>query len=81
MVYEPIDGECQKVCCDGAGGQIKLKEKCSPPSECEGFEAKEKEEKGHCPGEEKGTCQCDKGDRLTQRMYLTPFAAVFSLWP
>ena len=77
MVYEPIDGQCQKVCCDGPGGPIKLIQKCSPSSECQGFTPEEKEEDGHCPGEDKGTCKCDKGDRLTQRMYLTPFAAVF----
>ena len=77
MVYEPIDGECQRVCCDGPGGPIKLIEKCSPPSECQGFTAKEKEEDEHCPGEAKDTCQCNKGDSLTQRMYLTLFAAVF----
>ena len=76
MVYEPKDGECQRVCCDGAGGPIKLMGTCSPPSECQGF-LSEKEEEGYCPGEVKGTCQCDKGDRLTQSMYLTPFAAVF----
>ena len=77
MVYEPKPGECQNVCCDGPGGPIKLRETCSPSSECQGFSAEEKEEDGHCPGEERGTCKCDKGDRLTQRMYLTPFAAVF----
>ena len=81
MVYHPKDGECQRVCCGGVRGPIILREICSPSSECQGFSPEEKEEDGHCPGEAKGTCQCDKGDRLTQRMYLTPFAAVFSLWP
>ena len=77
MEYQPKDGECKKVCCNGPGGPIILIAKCSPPSECEGFTAKEKKEEGHCPGEKKGTCKCDKGDRLTQRMYFTLFAAVF----
>ena len=77
MVYQPKDGECQRVCCDGAGGHIILIETCSPSSECQGFKPKEKKEEGHCPGEDKGTCKCDKGDRLTQLMYFTQFAAVF----
>ncbi|CAH3025966.1 unnamed protein product [Porites evermanni] len=63
VVYEPKDGECQRVCCDGAGGPIKLMGTCSPPSECQGF-LSEKEEEGYCPGEVKGTCQCNKACSL-----------------
>ena len=76
MEYQAKSGECQTVCCDGPGGPIALILTCSPSNKCEGFLPKEKTETGHCPSEEKGTCQCDKGDRLIQHMYMTPFVAV-----
>ena len=68
MIYQPKSDECQTVCCDGPGGPITLIQICSPSSKCEGFSPKEKTESGHCPNEDKGTCQCDKGDRLIQHM-------------
>ena len=77
MEYRPKSGECQRVCCRGAGGPIILIQICIPSNKCQGFSPKEKTESGHCPNEEKGTCQCDEGDRLTQYMYLTPLAVVF----
>ena len=76
MEYQAKSGECQTVCCDGPGGPIALIPTCRPSNKCEGFLPKEKTETGHCPSEEKGTCQCDKGDRLIQHMYMTPFVAV-----
>ena len=59
MGYVPKSGECQKCC--NAGGPITLILNCT--SNCEGW-PQEKEEDGHCDGEEEDKCKdvvCDKG--------------------
>ena len=63
--YKPKAGQCQQVCCDGAGGELTVVSECTPADKCEGFEADEKKEDEHCPGESKGTCteKC-KGGKL-----------------
>ena len=56
FTYVPKEGECQAICCDGAGGPLTVQRVCTPEDKCKGIESAEKEEDGHCPGEEKGTC-------------------------
>lgn len=59
---KPKAGQCQQICCEGAGGELTVVSECSPADKCEGFEAEEKKEDEHCPGGEKGTCPvCDEG--------------------
>ena len=66
ITFKIKDGECKRVCCDGAGGHVKMVSSCESQaannSSCEGFKSEEKEEKGHCPGEAKDRCTgaCDK---------------------
>ncbi|XP_020630905.1 transmembrane domain-containing protein DDB_G0287209-like, partial [Orbicella faveolata] len=64
--YTPKDGQCQAVCCDGAGGALTVERKCTPTDKCKGIEPDEKEEDGHCPKESKGTCSdiCDDEGEL-----------------
>ena len=51
------DGECKRVCCDGAGGPVYMVSSCKPQSSsCEGFKSEEKQEEDHCPGEAKDLC-------------------------
>lgn len=54
--YKPKDGQCQAICCDGAGGELTVERVCTPAEKCEGIEPDEKEEDEHCPGESKGDC-------------------------
>ena len=71
ITFNIKDGECQRVCCDAAGGHVKMVSSCESQtasnSSCEGFKSEEKEEKGHCPGEAEDLCSsaCDNiaGDR------------------
>ena len=55
LKYNPKDGQCQTICC-GVGGALTVERVCSPEDMCKGIEPDEKEEEGHCPGEDKGTC-------------------------
>ncbi|XP_015755168.1 PREDICTED: uncharacterized protein LOC107334714 isoform X2 [Acropora digitifera] len=71
ITFNIKDGECQRVCCDAAGGHVKMVSSCESQtannSSCEGFKSEEKEEEGHCPGEAEDLCSsaCDNiaGDR------------------
>ena len=62
FTYNPKDGQCQAICC-GVGGALTVVGVCTPEDKCKGIEPQEKEEEGHCPGEEKATCPdtCDDG--------------------
>ena len=64
--YNPKAGQCQAICCDGAGGALTVERVCTPADKCEGIEHDEKEEEGHCPKEEKGSCpdKCDHDGEL-----------------
>ena len=55
FTYSIKEGQCEAICC-GAGGPLTLQRVCTPEDKCEGIEPAEKEEEGHCPGEEKATC-------------------------
>ena len=60
----PKAGQCQQVCCDGAGGELTVVPECSPADKCEGIVLPpEKKEDGHCPGKAKSTCtvECKEG--------------------
>ena len=61
LKYSPKAGQCQAICC-GVGGALTVERVCTPENKCEGIEPEEKEEKGHCPKEEKGTCTDTCGD-------------------
>ena len=72
ITFEIKDGECKRVCCDGAGGPVVMVSSCSPQDgdnrdRCQGFKPEEKQEGDHCPGEEKdlcsSTCDSSEGDR------------------
>lgn len=56
LEYEPKDGQCKAICCDGAGGELTVERVCTPANKCEGIEPDEKKEDGHCPNESKSTC-------------------------
>ena len=65
LEYQPKAGQCQAICCDGAGGELTVERVCTPAEKCEGIESDEKQEAEHCPGESKGTCPntcVDKGE-------------------
>ena len=70
--YSPKAGQCQKICCDGAGGALTVERVCTPEDKCKGIEPDEKQEEGHCPGEEKGTCPdpCGVDGELCRSVYL-----------
>lgn len=57
----PKSGECERVCCDGQGGEMIVERVCTPSDKCHGFDTSEKEDKGYCPGESKAKCKCSKG--------------------
>ncbi|XP_058945570.2 mucin-22 isoform X2 [Pocillopora verrucosa] len=57
----PKSGECERVCCDGQGGEMIVERVCTPSDKCHGFDTSEKEDKGYCPGESKAQCKCSKG--------------------
>lgn len=65
LKYNPKPGQCQAICC-GAGGALTVERVCIPENKCEGIEPDEKQEVGHCPKEEKGTCPdtCDDDGEL-----------------
>ena len=56
LKYSPKAGQCQAICCDGAGGELTVEQVCTPDNKCEGIEPDEKLEDGHCPGDDKATC-------------------------
>ena len=56
LKYSPKDGQCEAICCNGAGGELTVELDCKPSDKCEGIYKDEKKEKGHCPGESIGTC-------------------------
>lgn len=59
----PKSGECGRVCCDGAGGELLIELTCSPPQNCTGVDVSVRKEKGYCPGESKAYCECSKGSQ------------------
>ena len=73
ILFNIKDGECKRVCCDGAGGPVYMVSSCKSQttnnSSCDGFKSEEKQEEDHCPGEAKDLCTstCDRigaaGDR------------------
>ena len=62
--YKPKSGECDRVCCNGAGGPLTVEGSCSPTDKCAGIELADKQEDGHCPGESKGTCKCGSEGKI-----------------
>lgn len=66
ITFKIKDGECKRVCCDGAGGPVYMVSSCNPQDgkkkSCEGFKSEEKQEGDHCPGEANDLCTnaCDK---------------------
>ena len=62
ITYRIKDGECKRVCCDGAGGPVKMIPTCKPPSD-DSRCTEEKEEDNHCPGEPNGLCTNTCGSR------------------
>ncbi|XP_067055207.1 uncharacterized protein [Acropora muricata] len=60
ITYKIKEGECDRVCCDGAGGPVKMIPTCNPPSKHSNC-TEEIEEAYHCPGEPKDLCSttCD----------------------
>ncbi|XP_078365453.1 uncharacterized protein LOC144649748 isoform X2 [Oculina patagonica] len=78
--YKPKAGQCQQVCCDGAGGEMIVVPECTPVDKCEGILLKEKKEDGHCPGDPKGTCTVECDDDDSGGIHNSPnFAAVVLL--
>lgn len=59
----PKSGECGRVCCDGAGGELLIELTCSPPQNCTGVDVSVRKEKGYCPGESKAYCECSNGSQ------------------
>ncbi|XP_022804844.1 uncharacterized protein LOC111342071 [Stylophora pistillata] len=57
----PKSGECERVCCNGAGGEMLIKITCAPVDSCAGLDFSERKENGYCPGESKASCKCSKG--------------------
>ena len=54
--YSPKEGQCEAICCNGAGGELTVEPVCTPVEKCEGISKDEKKESGHCPGESIGSC-------------------------
>jgi len=77
--YTPKDGQCQAVCCDGAGGALTVERKCTPTDKCKGIEPDEKEEDGHCPKESKGTCSDICDDEGSGGIHNSPSYALVTL--
>ena len=71
LKYYPKEGQCQAICC-GVGGALIVERVCFPEDKCKGIEPDEKEEEGHCPGEEKATCPntCDDDGELYRSVCL-----------
>lgn len=61
---KPKSGECERVCCDGQGGEMTVERVCTPSDKCHGFDTSDKEDKGYCPGETNAYCECSKGKVL-----------------
>lgn len=57
----PKSGECERVCCDGAGGEMLVEVTCSPEDKCAGADVSVRKDKGYCSGESKAYCECSKG--------------------
>ena len=70
LTYVPKDGECEAICCDGAGGALTVKRMCTPADKCEGIKLDEKEAEGYCPGEVPGTCPDTCDDDKEGELYM-----------
>ena len=76
ITYRIKDGECDRVCCNGAGGPVKMISTCKPPANYSCCKT-EKEEDNHCPGNLNGLCSsvsCD--DSLAGSVHSASFPLV-----
>ena len=77
ITYNIKEGECDRVCCDGAGGPVKMIPTCKSRSgdSCCG---EEKEEDDHCPGEREDLCSeiCDDSASSASSVQYPSFALV-----
>ena len=78
ITYNIKEGECERVCCDGAGGHVKMIPTCKSDDSCC---SKEKEEDGHCPGEPNDLCSstCDGDSSASSVQVQCPSFALVGL--
>ncbi|XP_044175161.1 uncharacterized protein LOC122958376 isoform X2 [Acropora millepora] len=68
ITFKIKEGECKRVCCEGAGGPVSMVSSCNPQdgnnNRCQGFKSGEKKEGDHCPGEANDLCSstCDSSE-------------------
>lgn len=70
----PKPGECERVCCDGAGGEMLVNVTCTPADKCTGIDLSDRKDDGYCPGDPKAYCECSKG-----LQHLPSFALIVAL--
>lgn len=62
MKTTPKSGECDKICCNGAGGEMLVEVTCTPVDKCAGVDLSDRKDDGYCPGGSKPYCKCSKGE-------------------